>query len=243
MPKLSRELILSLPRWGREHLLPVLLTIRAAGLLLAALSLWLFAAIAYGILATESFTFDKEILLALRELHGPVLDIVMLSFTYIGEPAVLLVVCLCLGIWLLYRGQRSEATILLIAAVGAIGLNNLLKIAFGRARPMLWERVIDVGQYSFPSGHAMISLVIFGIIGYLLASKFAQWRGWIISLTLVLVIGIGLSRLYLGVHWPTDILAGYAAGLVWLVTCIFSRQVWQDRRLAPQDVEQSMNAD
>jgi undecaprenyl-diphosphatase len=153
------------------------------------------------------------------------------------------VVCLCLGIWLLYRGQRSEATILLIAAVGAIVLNNLLKIAFGRARPMLWERVVNVGQYSFPSGHAMISLVIFGISGYLLSSKFPQWRGWIISLTLVLVIGIGLSRLYLGVHWPTDIIAGYAAGVVWLVTCIFSLQVWQDRRLAAQDLENSMNAD
>lgn len=234
MPKLSRELILALPQWLREHLLPLLLTIRVAGFLLAALGLWLFSAIADEILDKESFTFDKEILLTLRELHTPVLDKVMLSFTFLGEPVILLIVCLVIGTWLLIRGQRSQATILIIAAAGAVALNTWLKVLFGRARPMLWERVVDVGQYSFPSGHAMISMVIFGIIGYLLSSKFPLWRIGIISLTILLVTGIGLSRLYLGVHWPTDIVAGYAAGLVWLITCIFSLQVWQERRAVAQ---------
>jgi len=161
----------------------------------------------------------------------------MLGFTYLGEPVILLIVCLVIGTWLLTRGQRSQATILIIAAAGAIALNNLLKVLFGRARPMLWERVVDVGQYSFPSGHAMISMVIFGTIGYLLSSKFPLWRIGIISLTILLVTGIGLSRLYLGVHWPTDIVAGYAAGLVWLITCIFSLQVWQERRAVAQNPE------
>ena len=229
MPKLSRELILALPSRVREHLLPLLLTIRVAGFLLAALGLWLFSAIADEILDKESFRFDKEILLTLRELHTPVLDKVMLGFTFLGEPVILLIMCLVIGTWLLTRGQRSQATILIIAAGGAVALNTLLKVLFGRARPMLWERVVDVGQYSFPSGHAMISMVIFGTIGYLLSSKFPLWRIGIISLTILLVTGIGLSRLYLGVHWPTDIVAGYAAGLVWLITCIFSLQVWQER--------------
>jgi len=234
MPKLSRELILALPQWLREHLLPLLLTIRVVGFLLAALGLWLFSAIADEILDKESFTFDKEILLTLRELHTPVLDKVMLGFTFLGEPVILLIMCLVIGTWLLMRGQRSQATILIIAAGGAVALNTLLKVLFGRARPMLWERVVDVGQYSFPSGHAMISMVIFGTIGYLLSSKFPLWRIGIISLTILLVTGIGLSRLYLGVHWPTDIVAGYAAGLVWLITCIFSLQVWQERRTVVQ---------
>jgi len=237
MPKLSRELILALPSRVREHLLPLLLTIRVAGFLLAALGLWLFSAIADEILDKESFTFDKEILLTLRELHTPVLDKVMLGFTFLGEPVILLIMCLVIGTWLLTRGQRSQATILIIAAGGAVALNTLLKVLFGRARPMLWERVVDVGQYSFPSGHAMISMVIFGTIGYLLSSKFPLWRIGIISLTILLVTGIGLSRLYLGVHWPTDIVAGYAAGLVWLITCIFSLQVWQERRAVAQKPE------
>ncbi|HEY9666679.1 MAG TPA: phosphatase PAP2 family protein, partial [Coleofasciculaceae cyanobacterium] len=202
MPKLSKQLILALPKWGREHLLPLLLTIRAAGLLLAALALWLFSTIAEEILERESFTFDKEILLTLRKLQSPLLDQVMLGLTFLGDPFVLLMICLGLGSWLLYRGERSRATVLVIAAIGVVILNNLLKIFFGRARPILWERIVDVGQYSFPSGHAMISLVILGMIGYLLTSKFPQWRGWIINLTIILVIGIGISRLYLGVHWP-----------------------------------------
>jgi undecaprenyl-diphosphatase len=237
MPKLSRELILALPSRVREHLLPLLLTIRVAGFLLAALGLWLFSAIADEILDKESFTFDKEILLTLKELHTPVLDKVMLGFTFLGEPVILLIMCLVIGTWLLMRGQRSQATILIIAAAGAVALNNLLKVLFGRARPMLWERIVDVQQYSFPSGHAMISMVVFGMIGYLLSSKFSQWRIGIISLTILLVTGIGLSRLYLGVHWPTDIVAGYAAGLVWLLTCIFSFQVLQERHAVAQEPE------
>ena len=240
MSKLSHQLILALPRWVQEHLLPVLLTIRAAGFVLATLALWGFATLAYGILDKESFTFDKQLLLALRQLHTPLLDIVMLGFTYIGEPITLLALCGGLSIWLLKLGERSQATILVIAGTGAVVLNNLLKILFGRARPLLWERVVDVGRYSFPSGHAMISFVVLGMIGYLLTAKFPQWRRRISSLTLILVLGIGLSRLYLGVHWPTDILAGYAAGLVWLFACIFSLQVWQERRLATPQAEQSL---
>jgi undecaprenyl-diphosphatase len=96
----------------------------------------------------------------------------------------------------------------------------LLKLLFGRARPALWDRIIHVGLHSFPSGHAMVSIVIYGFIGYILAKQFPQWRGRIFALTFVLIVAIGFSRLYLGVHWPTDVVAGYAAGLVWLIACI-----------------------
>lgn len=235
MQKLSKQALLALPKWLQKQLLPLLLTIRAAGLLLAVVSLWSFAEIADEILEQETYTFDKEILLALRKLHTPILDKVMLGFTYVGEPVVLIILCLGLGLWLLSRGQRSQATVLVIASMGAVGLDLLLKEFFGRARPMLWERVVDVSQYSFPSGHAMISLVVLGMCGYLLSAQFTQRRSGIIALTVILVAGIGLSRLYLGVHWPTDIVAGYAAGLVWLVTCIFSLQLWQVRPSVTQE--------
>jgi undecaprenyl-diphosphatase len=90
--------------------------------------------------------------------------------------------------------------------------------------------VIDVGQYSFPSGHAMISMVVYGAIGYLLVKQLGKWRIAIASGTLLLITSIGLSRLYLGVHWPTDVVAGYAAGIVWLMTCILSLEIWQEYR-------------
>lgn len=144
-----------------------------------------------------------------------------------GEPVFLLLICLGIEIRLLYIRRRSQATTLGIAAVGAIGLNYLIKVLFGRVRPQLWNRIIDVGPYSFPSGHAMISLVIYGFIGYILAKRYHRWRAWIFTFTIVLIIAIGFSRLYLGVHWPTDVIAGYAAGIVWLMTCILSLEMWR----------------
>ena len=86
---------------------------------------------------------------------------------------------------------------------------------FDRDRPELWK-LVDSKTHtsSFPSGHAMMSLVIYGLIGYLLAVRLPRWRWWIAIGTILIVTIIGFSRLYLGIHWPTDVAAGYAAGLI-----------------------------
>ncbi|BAY49289.1 phosphoesterase [Scytonema sp. HK-05] len=168
----------------------------------------------------HKYNLDTSILLAIQKLHTPLLDRIMLGITSLGDPAVLVLVSLGLGFGLRYHNRRFQATTLGIAAGGAIALNCLLKLLFGRARPALWDRLIHVGLHSFPSGHAMVSIVIYGFIGYILAKQFPQWRGRIFALTFVLILAIGFSRLYLGVHWPTDVVAGYAAGLVWLMACI-----------------------
>ncbi|WP_009632420.1 phosphatase PAP2 family protein [Synechocystis sp. PCC 7509] len=214
----------------RSRLLSLLLKVRIGGLLLAGIALWVFAQIAEEVLEVESYAFDTNILLTIRSWRSPPLDLLMLGITFIGDPFVLLISCLILGAWLLQRKQKSEATTLAIAAIGAIGLNVLLKQLFSRARPALWDRVVDVGQYSFPSGHAMVSMVIYGFIGYILATRYRRQQVWIISLTTLLVVAIGFSRLYLGVHWPTDIIAGYAAGIVWLIACISSSKIWHRYR-------------
>lgn len=168
----------------------------------------------------HKYNLDTSILLAIQKLHTPLLDRIMLGITSLGDPTVLLLVSLGLGFGLNHHNRRFQATTLGIAAGGAIALNCLLKLLFGRARPALWDRLIHVGLHSFPSGHAMVSIVIYGFIGYILAKQFPQWRGRIFALTFVLIVAIGFSRLYLGVHWPTDVVAGYAAGLVWLIACI-----------------------
>ncbi|MBD1827889.1 phosphatase PAP2 family protein [Microcoleus vaginatus GB1-A2] len=214
----------------RSKIRSLLSIIRLAGLAVAALGMWGFATIAEDVLEKESYAFDTSILLALRQLHTPLGDRVMLGFTFLGEPNLLLVICLILGIVLLARNHRSESATIAFAGAGAIGLNLLLKKLFARDRPQLWERVVDVRFYSFPSGHAMISMVIYGLLGYFLATRFPK-QGWFIySLTVVLVAAIGLSRLYLGVHWPTDVIAGYTAGLVWLITCILSLEIGKEFR-------------
>lgn len=228
-----QDLISQIIRTWKERvtpkLLPLLSTIRVVGLVLAGLSLWGFAEIAEEVLEKETQAFDSSILLSLRELHNPLLDRLMIAITFLGEPTELTAMSLALGAWLLWRGQRSEATTLAIAAAGAAGLNVLLKDVFARARPALWARIVDVKYYSFPSGHAMLSVVVYGMLGYLLATHFRRWRIEILISTVILIVAIGFSRLYLGVHWPTDVLAGYAAGLVWLMTCILSIEIWRHR--------------
>ena len=204
--------------------------IRLGGLAVAALAMWGFSTIAQEVFEKETYAFDTSILLYLRSLHDPLRDRVMLALTFFGEPNLLLALSVSLGIMLWVRKHRSEARTIAVAGAGAIGLNILLKQLFARARPQLWERTVDVKFYSFPSGHAMISMVIYGLLGYLLGSRFPKQRWWIYSLTVILVAVIGLSRLYLGVHWPTDIIAGYTAGLVWLIACIYSLEVWKQFR-------------
>jgi len=212
--------------------------IRLGGLAVAALAMWAFATIAREVWEKETYAFDKSILLYLRSLHTPLRDRIMLGLTSLGEPNLLLMLSVSLGIMLWVRQHRSEATTIAITGAGAVGLNMLLKQLFARDRPLLWERSVDVKFYSFPSGHAMISMVVYGLLGYFLGARFPRQRWLIYSLTVVLIAGIGLSRLYLGVHWPTDVIAGYIAGLVWLLACIFSLKVWQqfqDSRAVPEE--------
>ncbi|MEG4088442.1 phosphatase PAP2 family protein [Microcoleus sp. Pol12B4] len=214
----------------RSKIRSLITIIRLAGLAVAALGMWGFATIAEDVLEKESYAFDSSILLALRKLHTPLRDQIMLGFTFLGEPKLLLVICLILGIILLGRNHRSEAATIAFAGGGAIGLNLLLKKLFARDRPQLWEHIVNVTFYSFPSGHAMISMVIYGLLGYFLGARFPKQRWSIYGLTVVLIAAIGLSRLYLGVHWPTDVIAGYTAGLVWLITCIITLEIWKELR-------------
>ncbi|MBC8123429.1 MAG: phosphatase PAP2 family protein [Gemmatimonadaceae bacterium] len=207
---------------------PVLTTLPIVGLGFAALTLWGFSKLASEVLEQETEAFDATILYALRTLHTPALDLLAKGVTFLGEPALLIAVTVLIGVILLVQRQVAEGIALPISALGATGLNYLLKSVFARARPQLWERSVEVNFYSFPSGHATGALVIYGFIGYLLAVRVRPGRrGLIIFPTTLLILAIGLSRLYLGVHWPTDVIGGYMAGSVWLIACILTLRLWQ----------------
>ncbi|MDZ8025690.1 MAG: phosphatase PAP2 family protein [Nostoc sp. DedQUE11] len=173
------------------------------------------------------YGLDRSILLAIQKVHTPLLDRLMLSITFFGEPLVLLLISLGVGINWSYNNRRWQATTLGITTSSAMVLIYLLKVLFGRARPTLWKWIIDVGHPSFPSGHAMLSLVVYGLIAYILAKESPQWQKQIFTLTAILIIAIGFSRLYLGVHWPTDVFVGYAVGLLCLVACILTLELEQ----------------
>ena len=177
---------------------------------------WLFQEV----LEKEAFGFDTTLLLGVHQWSNPVLDQVMLSLTRLGDPEfVVVVVALSLGL-LLWRRQRTEAKMLAIACLGALILNQGLKLFFAKPRPQLWTPLIVEKSFGFPSGHALGSLVLYGFLAYLLAVKYPKIHHWVYSFTIVLVIAIGVSRLYLGVHWFTDVAAGYAVGFLWLMVCI-----------------------
>ncbi|MBW4690749.1 MAG: phosphatase PAP2 family protein [Lyngbya sp. HA4199-MV5] len=229
MYELSQKILRVWRERVSPRILPLLTTVRFIGLLIAGFSLWGFYEIAEEVLEQETQSIDTRILLTIRQWHTPFLDRLMVVITNLGNPSVLLIASLLLAACLLWRKQRAETVTLALAAIGALGLNIVLKNLFARARPELWQRTVDVNFYSFPSGHAMMSLVVFGMIGYLLAVYAPRWRVAIATGTVLLVCAIGFSRLYFGVHWPTDIVAGYAAGTVWLVACILSLEIWKRR--------------
>lgn len=181
------------------------------------------------ILEKETFRWDTALLLGLHQWASPTLDTVMLSITRLGDPDfVVVIVAMSLG-WLLWQRQRLKAGTLLIVCLGTLLLNQGMKLAFARPRPILWQRLIEETSYGFPSGHALGSLVLYGFMGYVLADRYPQHARSIYSISVGLVVLIGFSRLYLGVHYPTDIFAGYAVGFLWLITCIFMLKLSSDR--------------
>lgn len=130
----------------------------------------------------------------------------------------MLIVVVTLAI--LWRRSRQEAKIFALACLGALILNTGLKLFFSKPRPQLWRLLISEKSFSFPSGHALGSLVLYGFLAYLLATHYPKYAKIIYSLAVVAIAAIGLSRLYLGVHWPTDVIAGYGVGFLWLMICI-----------------------
>jgi membrane-associated phospholipid phosphatase len=167
----------------------------------------------------EAFSLDTTLLLQIHQWANPALDRVMLGMTQLGNPSFIVgVVVGSLG-WLWWKQKRIEAQLYAIACLGALVLNVGLKLFFAKPRPTLWPYLAEK-SFSFPSGHALGSMVVYGFLAYLLASQFPKFSFPIYTATVGLIAAIGLSRLYLGVHWPTDVLAGYAVGFLWLTTCI-----------------------
>lgn len=153
--------------------------------------------------------------------------------TLIGTPAGLAAVGVLVAAWLGIKGRWRWAAYLIFTG-GMGGLLNLwLKAAFARARPELAEALRGAHGYSFPSGHAMGSTVVFGALGYLAFRIFRTWRSRAIAVavTASMVVAIAASRIYLGVHWISDIAGGISAGLVWLVTTTVAYETFRRIRL------------
>ena len=187
-------------------------------LLALALSLWAFGAIVdEQILEGETRTDER---LAVW-LHGratePLTD-VFRAITRLGNFITLFAVTLVAVVIFWRRRERIDAAFVALAALGAQVLSTGMKLGFRRDRPFFPDPLATESTFSFPSGHALVSLAVYGSIALVLARRLSSHieRALLLGATALLVIAIGFSRLYLGVHFLSDVLAGYAAGAAWL---------------------------
>jgi undecaprenyl-diphosphatase len=201
-------------------------------------SLWLFAELADEVEDGETHAFDKAILLALRnpsDLADPIgprwLELVARDITGLGGTAVLTLVTIATLGFLLLTRKYGAAILVAVSVAGGTLLSSLLKSGFDRPRPDLVPHAVEVSSASFPSGHAMLATVTYLTLAALLAQVQDRRRvqvyllGWAFALSLL----IGASRVFLGVHWPTDGRAGWCVGGAWALLCA-SVAFWLQRR-------------
>ena len=207
-------------------------------LALALAALWGFVELAGEVLEGETHAFDERILLALRNATdrsdplGPGwLEELMRDVTGLGSTGVLTFITLAAAGFLALN-RKTHAALFVVAAVGGgMLLSTLLKMGFDRPRPDLVPHGALVYTASFPSGHATLSAVVYLTLGALLARVQPRFvlKLYLLGLAILLTVTVGISRVYLGVHWPTDVLAGWAIGAAWALFC-WAAALWLQRR-------------
>jgi len=214
---------------------PVLL----AGLIVAG-GLWGFVELMEAARDSSPHTFDTEILLAFRHagqpdspigppwLQGAVRDI-----TSLGSSSVLVLVTAATILYLLLIRRPATALLMFVAVAGGQVLSTLLKHEVDRPRPELVSHLVTETSLSFPSGHAMLSAVTYLTLGSL-AARFLPDRttkAFVLALAVLTTVLVGTSRVYLGVHWPSDVLAGWCAGFAWAMLCWLAARLLQRRKV------------
>ena len=164
----------------------------------------------------EGFSWDAPIMLFVNQFRRPWLDALMIFITQTGGGWSALVFVLFL-IWLGFRRQKITAIAAAMSFLGAISINAILKLIYERPRPEVLVPLVAVNSYSFPSGHTITAVALYGFMAYVF------WRNSQRLLALFTVIWaclIAFSRIYLGVHYPSDVLGAIAIGCIWLLTVI-----------------------
>jgi undecaprenyl-diphosphatase len=211
-----------------------------AGVLVAIAGTIGFAKLAEVVREGYTQQFDTAVLRWIGEHHSPLLTKIMTEVTPLGTGIVVLTVVGITTAFLWRTEHKHSARMLLAATAGNILLNNGLKLLFDRERPDVFEWGTHAASSSFPSGHAMSATVVYGTVAYLLARL--QKHGWARALTLlfavVMIALICLTRLYLGVHYPSDVLGGIIVGLAWSGFCMATLEasLALARRRAPASV-------
>jgi undecaprenyl-diphosphatase len=196
-------------------------------------SLFGFIVMSYLVHAEHLAAFDQEIIQIVQGLEAERLTVIMKFFTYIGTIRFIVILTIIVFLFLFYvLKHRLEIIVLLSVVLCTPILNRLLKLYFHRARPD-FNRLIEIGGYSFPSGHAMNAFSFYSILAFLFWRHVPTKLGRIsvIIFSSVMILAIGMSRVYLGVHYPSDILGGFLASGLWVTAVIWFFQRYKEEKL------------
>lgn len=202
-------------RWLRA------LTLRTFALFAIAIA----ASVAFVVIAAELRTgaldrLDVTVELAIHRLDSGFADIVMKTATLIGSNVVLLPVVALVTLLAIHRRMRTVAIVLAIDTIVVLAIDSALKVMFSRERPRLFDKIALPTDYSFPSGHSMSAIGIYGVVAAALIALYPRARRTVVVATALLVATIGFSRVYLGVHWPFDVVGGYLGGVPPLIVSV-----------------------
>ena len=202
------------------------------GLLAAAGALVLFTWLGREILEGEVLGFDERVRALVHDLASPRLTMIMRAASLYGGPTVLIPVGLLVAVGFLTQRWKRGALLVVVTLAGAGLLNGLLKFSFARVRPASFFDYPLPGSPSFPSGHALYAASVFGGLAVLLTARIPNLLLeiviWAVAIALILLVG--LSRIYLGVHYPSDVLAGYSIGIIWVTAVAFGDRLARRRR-------------
>jgi len=208
--------------------------------------LFAFGIVAQNVISGRSFALDQRIILALRDpanpsapIGPPWLQEAARDLTSLGSIIVLAIITLGFSGYLVLARKYAAAWLTIVAVCGGIALNDLLKAAFTRPRPDLIYQAVRVFTSSFPSGHAELSATAYLTIAALLAQSQSSFKigCYFIALAAILTILIGVSRIYLGVHYPTDVLGGWCIGAAWASGCWAFLTLLQRRNHSRQSLQ------
>ncbi|MFS0575655.1 phosphatase PAP2 family protein [Sporosarcina sp. 179-K 3D1 HS] len=185
-------------------------------ILLGGLFAYLATAISYNAISH----FDNPIIAAIQGMEQPWLTTWAKLLEKIGSGSVVMPITIILSVFLGFLKRRETAILILTAVIGSGALNRILKMIFVRERPTI-HRLSDIGGYSFPSGHAMLAMSLYGVLAYVLwrSIKTSAGRVLLLLVAVFMILVIGASRIYLGVHYPSDVLGGLSISAIWLILC------------------------
>jgi membrane-associated phospholipid phosphatase len=205
------------PKKRRHRFLPLAIG-TSGGVLLASAAFWFFKKQAEHVVEGRADRYDSIVMEAVHRIDDPQINGVMKAVTALGSHWAIGTAAGVTAIAMLRQGRKHDALTVVISTGGAMAINTLLKNVFQRQRPIERARQIKLpNSHSFPSGHSLLSAATYPIVAHhLVQSRSAATQAFVLSMTGVTILSVGFSRVYFGVHFPSDVLGGFAAGLGWL---------------------------